>query len=65
MTKFMQMIDPSVFADLESIAEGRGISVQELIRAIIIPEWLKMQRNRMIEPIPNSETVFSSTPDLG
>ena len=37
----MQMIDPSVFAELEAIAEGRGISVQELIRAIIIPEWLK------------------------
>jgi len=65
MTKFMQMIDPLVFAELESVAEVKGISVQELIRAIIIPEWLKMQRNRMIEPIPNSETVFSSTPDLG
>ena len=64
MTKFMQMIDPLVFAELEAIADGKGISVQELIRAIIIPEWLKMQRNRTIEPIPSSETAFSSTPDL-
>ncbi len=62
MTKFMQMIDPSVFADLETIAEGKGISVQELIRAIIIPEWLRMQRIRMIEPMQDSETAFSSTP---
>ena len=64
MTKFMQMIDPLVFAELEAIADGKGISVQELIRAIIIPEWLRIQRNRTIEPIPESETVFSSTPDL-
>jgi len=64
MTKFMQMIDPSVYSELEALAEEKGISVQELIRAIIIPEWLKMQRNRTIEPIPSSETVFSSTPDL-
>ncbi len=64
MTKFMQMIDPLVFAELEAIADGKGISVQELIRAIIIPEWLRIQRNRTIEPIPESEIVFSSTPDL-
>ncbi len=64
MTKFMQMIDPSVYSELEAVAEEKGISVQELIRAIIIPEWLKMQRNRTREPIPESETVFSSTPDL-
>jgi hypothetical protein len=41
MTKFMQMVDPSVYAELEAIAGERGISVQELIRAIIIPEWLR------------------------
>jgi Ribbon-helix-helix protein, copG family len=46
MTKFMQMIDPSVYAELEAIAEERGISVQELIRAIIIPEWLKSLKTK-------------------
>jgi hypothetical protein len=41
MPKFMQTLDQEVYSKLEEIAKQRGISVQELIRAVIIPEWLK------------------------
>ncbi len=58
----MQMIDP-FFAELEAVAEDRGISVQELIRAIIVPEWLRMLRARALEKAErDSETVFSPIP---
>lgn len=41
MTKFMQTVDNEIFRKLTQIAKERGIIVQELIRAVIIPEWLK------------------------
>ena len=41
MPKFMQSLDEKVFKKLEEIAEKRGITVQELIRAVIIPAWLE------------------------
>jgi len=41
MPKFMQTLDDEIYNKLKEIAELRGISVQELIRAIIVPDWLK------------------------
>jgi len=41
MKKFLQSIDDSVYAKLEKIAKKRGVTVQELIRAVIVPEWLE------------------------
>jgi hypothetical protein len=46
MTKFMQTMDPRFFRRLTRAAERRGISVQELLRAIIIPDWLSTYRSR-------------------
>lgn len=39
--EFMQTLDDEMYAKLKEIAEERKIKVQELIRAVIIPEWLK------------------------
>ncbi len=39
MHKFMQSLDSTVFAELDAIAEERGISIQELMRAVVLPEW--------------------------
>ncbi len=39
--KFIQSLEPVVHAELERIAEERGISLQELIRAVVIPEWIR------------------------
>ena len=43
MTKFMQSLDDGVTKKLKAIATKKGITVQELIRAVIIPEWLHDQ----------------------
>lgn len=40
-TKFMQSLDPAVYAELTKIAKERGITMQELIRAVIVPDWMR------------------------
>ncbi|MEM0007717.1 MAG: ribbon-helix-helix protein, CopG family [Candidatus Bathyarchaeia archaeon] len=45
MPKFMQTLDEEIYKRLEQIAKQRGITVQELIRAVIIPDWLQSQRH--------------------
>jgi hypothetical protein len=37
----MQSFEESAFRRLERIANERGVTLQELMRAVIIPEWLK------------------------
>jgi len=39
--KFMQSFEESAYHRLEMIAKERGVTLQELMRAVIIPEWLK------------------------
>lgn len=39
--KFMQTLDLDIYSKLKRIAEQRGATVQELVRAVIIPEWLE------------------------
>ncbi len=39
--KFMQSLDPQVYTELTKIAKKRGISMQELIRAVIVPDWMR------------------------
>jgi len=41
MSKFMQSLDIEVYSRLEAIAKDRSISIQELMRAVVVPEWLK------------------------
>ncbi len=38
--KFMQSLDPQVYTELTKIAKERGITMQELIRAVIVPDWM-------------------------
>jgi len=38
----MQSLGDSAYTKLRKIADDRDITVQELIRAIVIPDWLKM-----------------------
>ncbi len=42
----MQTLEASVYEELEKIAAKRGIRLQELIRAVIIPEWVRKQEGR-------------------
>ncbi len=43
--KILQTIDDAIFARLEKLAKKRGVTVQELIRAVIIPAWLEEQKD--------------------
>lgn len=45
MAKFIQTLSDTVFTDLKKIADEKGISVQELIRAVIVPEYLKEEKH--------------------
>lgn len=54
MTKtFIQTVDDAVLAELERIANKRHIKVQELLRAIVIPDFV--QRNKLEEKIARSQ----------
>jgi predicted DNA-binding ribbon-helix-helix protein len=46
MPKFMQSLDAHVYHELKQIAKRKGISVQELIRAVIVPEWMRGVSNK-------------------
>jgi hypothetical protein len=39
--KFMQVLEGRIVRRLEKLAKERGIGVQELLRAIVIPEWVQ------------------------
>lgn len=36
----MQTLDEIIYRELEKTAKKRGITIQELIRAVIVPEWI-------------------------
>lgn len=44
--KFFMTIDDSVYHKIKRLASKRGITTQEFIRAIIIPEWLDREKNK-------------------
>jgi len=39
--KFMQTVGEKMYRELERIATEKGIRVQTLLRAVIIPEWVQ------------------------
>ena len=41
--KFMQTLDDQVYRNLVKFAEQRGVTVQGLIRAVIVPDWMISQ----------------------
>ena len=43
-TKFFMTIDYSVYQKIKRLSLKRGITTQEFIRAIIIPEWIDNQK---------------------
>ena len=42
--KFMQTVGDEMFKELEKIANEKGIRIQTLVRAVIIPEWVRRKR---------------------
>ncbi len=48
--KFMQTLDDMIYRELEKVARKRGITIQELIRAVIVPEWINGHNHDSKEP---------------
>jgi hypothetical protein len=42
--KFMQAMDGKMLRTLEKEAKKRAVGIQELIRAVVVPEWLEHHR---------------------
>jgi hypothetical protein len=61
LAKFMLSLRDENFKLLTNEAQERGITVQELIRAVIIPDWVKV--SALAKPIGNGEKVraYSNT----
>src|SRR2546425_11819461 len=49
--KFMQVLDRRIFFKLKDMAKSRGVTVQELIRVLVIPDWMRksQEENRRTE----------------
>lgn len=49
--KFMQVLDRGIFFKLKDLAKSRGVTVQELIRVLVIPDWMRksQEESRRIE----------------
>jgi hypothetical protein len=44
--KFMQTLETETYHAIAKVASQRGATVQELLRAVIIPEWLNENRRK-------------------
>ena len=49
MHKFMVALDERVFGELHQRAKNRNISVQELLRAVVVPEWIREESQPPLE----------------
>lgn len=54
-TKFMQVLEKQIFGKLKIEARKRGVTVQELLRVIVVPDWLKETDHDSISRIKISE----------
>ncbi len=43
MAKILQTYDDKIFEILDREAKKRGITVQDLTRSVIIPDWMKKE----------------------
>ena len=48
MNKIMLSVAEETFLTISTLARKRGISVQELLRAVIVPEWVREN----LRPLP-------------
>ena len=65
LAKFMLSLRDESFELLQTEAEDRGISIQELIRAVIIPDWVKL--NNVVKPAfdnGNGLRTYRSSPPV-
>ena len=61
--KFMQTLDDHVYMELGKFAEQRGVTIQGLIRAVIVPEWISSQGDRRRLMAGSQQLVAGNGPD--
>ncbi len=59
----MVAFGPQTFTLLENEAKERGVSVQELLRAVIIPEWFRTQGDNGKTPPFRSKPHLNDSPE--
>jgi hypothetical protein len=52
----MQTIDMDVYAKLKTMAQERGVTVQELVRAVVLPDWMKNQNGKKLKASSRTRT---------
>ena len=57
--KFMLSMKEKPFAEISSEAKNRGVTVQELLRAVIVPEWAREN----LQPSNIPQTSMQITPN--
>jgi hypothetical protein len=45
----MQTLDDKHYVELELMAKKRGITVQQFLRAVIVPEWMDGRAGKLVE----------------
>jgi hypothetical protein len=63
LAKFMLSLRDENFKLLMTEAGDRGITVQELIRAVIIPDWAKA--NTLVRPVAAQDKIRPYSPTNG
>ncbi|HVH16130.1 MAG TPA: hypothetical protein VNA15_10495 [Candidatus Angelobacter sp.] len=59
MNKIMLSVAEGTFLTISTLAKKRGISVQELLRAVIVPEWIREN----LQPQPRFTPVTEIAPE--
>ena len=60
--KFIQSLSPAVYSFLGEEAKRREINIQQLVRAIIIPEWLeKLEKLEKAKKLSSYQNPSSQT----
>ncbi len=59
LPKFMQTLDDIIYRELEKVAKKRGITIQELIRAVIVPEWINGHNGSETKDVPPAKSGAS------
>ena len=62
LTKFMMSLRDENYRILTGAAIDRGISVQELLRAVIIPDWVRDSPQEIVVRDPPRRIAFESWP---
>jgi predicted DNA-binding ribbon-helix-helix protein len=52
----MQTLDDIIYRELEKTAKRRGITIQELIRAVIVPEWINGRDGNLTKETGSART---------